>query len=70
MIPLFLGVTGHRSLDSLSVPDARDAIQREFNLLRQRYPHTQIIVLSGLAEGADRLVVEVALLLILCVRLF
>jgi hypothetical protein len=61
MIPLFLGVTGHRSFDSLSVPDVRDAIHREFHLLRQRYPRTQIIVLSPLAEGADRLVVEVAL---------
>jgi hypothetical protein len=60
-LPLVIGVTGHRDLRS----DARQAIAGQVrNILveiKNSYPATPIILLSPLAEGADRLVAEVAL---------
>lgn len=60
-LPLVIGVTGHRDLR----PQARAAIAaqvREVLLhFRTSYPDTPLILLSALAEGADRLVAEVAL---------
>jgi hypothetical protein len=61
-IPLILGVAGHRRL-----PDSGDALGRVVRELlldfRNRYPSTRIVVLSSLAEGADRLVAREALAL-------
>jgi hypothetical protein len=56
-----VGVTGHRHLRPADRP-ALEARVREFlaDLLR-RYPHTPLVVLSALAEGADRLAARVAL---------
>jgi hypothetical protein len=60
-LPLVIGVTGHRDL----MPQARAAIAgqvREVLLhFKNSYPDTPLILLSPLAEGADRLVAEVAL---------
>jgi hypothetical protein len=60
-LPLVIGVTGHRDLRA----DARPAIAaqvREILLnFKTSYPSTPLVVLSPLAEGADRLVAEVAL---------
>jgi hypothetical protein len=60
-LPLVIGVTGHRDLR----PEARGAIAaqvREVLLhFKTAYPNTPLILLSPLAEGADRLVAEVAL---------
>ena len=60
-LPLIIGVTGHRDLQ----PQARAAIAscvRDILLhFKTSYPHTPLILLSPLAEGADRLVAEVAL---------
>ena len=59
--PLVIGVTGHRDLRA----DARAAIAgqvREILLhFKATYPGTPLVLLSPLAEGADRLVAEVAL---------
>lgn len=60
-LPLVIGVTGHRDLRA----DARAAIAgqvREILLhFKATYPSTPLVLLSPLAEGADRLVAEVAL---------
>jgi hypothetical protein len=60
-LPLVIGVTGHRDFQ----PQARAAIAaavREVLLhFKTSYPNTPLILLSPLAEGADRLVAEVAL---------
>ena len=59
-IPLIVGVAGHRRL-----PDAQLALRgvvRDLLLdFRNRYPSTRIVLLSALAEGADRLVAREAL---------
>jgi len=60
-LPLVIGVTGHRDLQ----PQAHAAIAgqvREVLLhFKTSYPNTPLVLLSPLAEGADRLVAEVAL---------
>ncbi|HZY59562.1 MAG TPA: hypothetical protein VFE56_07365, partial [Candidatus Binataceae bacterium] len=60
-LPLVIGVTGHRDLR----PDARGAIAAQVRDIllhfKNSYPSTPIMLLSPLAEGADRLVAEVAL---------
>ncbi len=57
--PIIVGVTGHRNLDA---HDARltDQVTRELKRLARSHDAAQLIILSGLAEGADRLVVDAA----------
>ncbi len=61
LIPLNVGVTGHRDV----VAEDRDAIEIHvrsfFNDLRRRYPNTPVRVYSGLAVGTDQFVAEIVL---------
>ncbi len=53
LIPLVIGVTGHRTLRADAdqwVSPLSDVLER----IRTRLPHTPVVVLSALAEGADR----------------
>lgn len=63
-IPLVIGVTGHRDLRPEDKETLRAKVSDVLAGLRRDYlndsPHTPIVVLSGLAEGADQLVAEVA----------
>ena len=59
-IPLVIGVTGHRDLVDGEIPGVRARIEALFSLLKNNFPDLPLLVLTGLAEGADRLVVEVA----------
>lgn len=60
-IPVMIGVTGHRSLR----PEEHDGIAASFRLLlsrlRREAPDSPIVLLTSLAEGADRLVTRLAL---------
>ncbi len=64
-LPLVIGVTGHRDLREQDVPQLEAEVARIIARLRSDYfeddDETPIIVLSALAEGADRLVARVAL---------
>lgn len=60
-IPIILGVTGHRDLPSEDVEILRAAVRKRFEKLKGECPHSQFKLISGLAEGADRLVAVVAL---------
>ncbi|MBV8638480.1 MAG: hypothetical protein JO322_10365 [Candidatus Eremiobacteraeota bacterium] len=62
-IPLLVGVTGHRDVAEPHVDAARDLVTQRLQQLARDYPHTPIVVLSPLAEGADRIVAEAALAL-------
>jgi hypothetical protein len=59
---LIIGVTGHR-LHKVNPTDGRlrDACTRVLRDIRQRYRDREFIVMSPLAEGADRLVAELAM---------
>lgn len=59
--PLVVGVVGHRELRTEDRPALVDAVRSIFERLKKDYPSTPIVVLSSLANGADRLVAEVAL---------
>jgi hypothetical protein len=64
-LPLVIGVTGHRDLRDEDVPKLEQQVAAVIAGLRRDYlggkDETPIIVLSALAEGADRLVARVAL---------
>src|SRR5258708_20873104 len=64
-LPLVIGVTGHRDLRDEDVPKLEAEVAAIIAGLRLDYlegdSETPIIVLSALAEGADRLVARVAL---------
>jgi hypothetical protein len=64
-LPLVIGVTGHRDLRDKDVPQLEEKVGAIIRRLRRDYldddPQMPIIVLSSLAEGADRLVARVAL---------
>ena len=60
-LPIVVGVTGHRHLRPADEPKYREYVCELFTLLRKRYPSTPLRIVTGLAEGADRLVAEVAL---------
>ena len=57
---LTVGVTGHRDIPSEDVAILKSVIKSRLLDLQATFKDTPLLVLSGLAEGADRLVVEVA----------
>ncbi|MGH8150157.1 MAG: hypothetical protein ACRETB_09335 [Steroidobacteraceae bacterium] len=60
-LPIVIGVTGHRHLRETDLPGYRARIGELFDHLRRRYPATPLRVISALAEGADRVVAQLAL---------
>jgi hypothetical protein len=60
LIPLVIGVTGHRDLRREDLPGLERVVRRVLLRLGKQYPNTPLLVLSPLAEGADRLVARVA----------
>jgi len=61
IVPLLIGVTGHRDLVPAEIPGIRLAVRLFLSGLHEQFPDRPIQILSPLAEGADRLVAEVAL---------
>jgi hypothetical protein len=59
--PVLIGVTGHRDLRPGDVATLAARFGDFVRGLRARAPHTPLVLLSGLAEGADSLAAEVAL---------
>lgn len=64
-LPFVIGVTGHRDLRDEDLPKLESAVAEIIEELKRHYlggdGETPIIILSALAEGADRLVARVAL---------
>jgi hypothetical protein len=61
LIPFLVAVTGHRDLRPQDLDLLRQEVRAIFSGMRSRMPNTPLILLTGLAEGADQLVAEVAL---------
>lgn len=59
--PLVFGVTGHRDLREQDIAGLEAKVREVLLEFRGRYPSTPFLLLSPLAEGADRLVARVAL---------
>jgi hypothetical protein len=62
-VPLVVAVTGHRDLLPSEVPQIRTRVRDFLVNLRDAYPDRLVLVMSPLAEGADRLVAEEAITL-------
>ncbi|HPQ68416.1 MAG TPA: hypothetical protein PKW95_04765 [bacterium] len=60
-LPIVFGVTGHRNIRHEDIPFLEKVVRRELKRATKKFRHCEIIVLSALAEGADRLVARVAL---------
>jgi len=59
-VSLVLAITGHRDLYEADVPGFEDEIRQIFQKLKTTYRNTPLLLLSGLAEGADQIAVRVA----------
>ena len=60
LLYLTIGVTGHRDIPPEDEAILKPVIKSRLLNLQASYQETPLLLLSGLAEGADRLVVEVA----------
>ena len=60
-IPVIIGVTGHRRMREQDLEKITESVREQIGKLRRRCPHSQIIVMTCLAEGADQLCAEIAL---------
>ncbi|MDX6289044.1 MAG: hypothetical protein QOH42_843 [Blastocatellia bacterium] len=60
-LPLVIGVTGHRDLRAEDLSRLESVVRQIIEKFRNDLPHTPLVLLSALAEGADRLVARVAL---------
>jgi hypothetical protein len=60
-LPLVIGVTGHRNLEESDLKELRNKVRGIIAEIRHDFPQTPLLLLSALADGADRLVAEVAL---------
>ncbi len=61
LLPVVVGVSGHRTLRPQDVPALESAVADIFSEMRAAWPRTPFLVVSPCAEGADRLVARVAL---------
>jgi hypothetical protein len=59
-LSLCVGVTGHLDIDPAALPRVRELVAQAFDTLEARFG-LDFVVFSSLAEGADRVVAEVAL---------
>lgn len=59
-VPIVLGTVGHRDLGT-SAGEIVAAVRKECRQLRRKYRNSPFIILSGLAEGADRIISKIAL---------
>jgi len=59
--PLSIGVTGHRYLRAEDLPHLEKSVGEILARLRRESPSAPFLVISPLAEGADRLVARLAL---------
>lgn len=59
--PFVIGVAGHRDLRPADIPHLERRVKETIGELKRLYPHTPFILLSSLAEGADRLVAHIVL---------
>ncbi len=59
-VPLVIGAIGHRDLVPNEIPGLSERIRNFLDSLQGKYPDLRVAVLTSLADGADRLVADVA----------
>ncbi|MGU5731460.1 hypothetical protein ACV1DR_21575 [Aeromonas jandaei] len=61
VIPIHIGVSGHRDIPTEDLPSLKSKLYERFTRLKTLHPNSTIKLLSGLAEGADRVAAYAAL---------
>jgi hypothetical protein len=59
-VPLVIGAVGHRDLVEGEIAGLDDRVRDFLETLQRKYPHLRVTVLTSVADGADRLVANVA----------
>ena len=59
--PYIIGITGHRDLDESATNKVHQHLLGFLTNIKKQLQNTPIIILSGMADGADRIIVKVAL---------
>lgn len=59
--PLFISVTGHADLSPDAIPFVESQLNGLFDMFRERYPHTRLVLISALCQGSDILASELAI---------
>lgn len=62
LVPFVIAATGHRDLRRQDAKQLLAQTRTVLKQMRKRMPNTPIVLLSGLAEGADQLIAKAALL--------
>jgi uncharacterized membrane protein len=60
LLPLTIGVVGHRRIAGYEIDRIRSQIKEIILNFQAQAPHTPIVLISSMAEGADQLAAEVA----------
>ena len=60
-IPIVIGVTGARELRTEEIPLLQETVRKEIRSIRSQCPSSRILVMTGMAEGADQLCAREAL---------
>src|SRR4051812_34032070 len=60
-LPLVIGLTGHREFLEEDTPIIARRIREIIRTLREQYPSTPFVMLTSLAEGADRIGAHIAI---------
>lgn len=61
LIPLYLGITGHRDLRDEDKDKLIEMIKEFIRSKQAECPHTPVVMLSPLAEGADRIAAQASI---------
>lgn len=61
LLPLVIGITGHRNPDPSCIARIESELVRAFEMLDALAPHTPFVLLSPLAKGCDRIAARVAI---------
>lgn len=61
LVPIVFGATGHRDIPEVDHVVLRQAICSQLQQTKNQYPNSPLILVSGLAEGADRIMALCAL---------
>ena len=60
-IHLIIGITGHRDIPLEDADKLKEKIKGIFEELKEEYPNTPLLLLTPLAEGADRIAAKAAI---------
>lgn len=60
-VPIVIGATGHRKFDNATSERLIATLKKECGKLKRQYRSSPFVVLSALAEGADRMIAKTAM---------